>query len=549
MNPLWEQFELHYVRRRPPFRAWKRTLSVGCALLAAAWALAAGVRRDSTMFSSGPMSRGHAHLASNCAACHTESWRTLADLVPSPENDRAMNRACLHCHGGSIRQNTATANAWHQPQDDSGEPSRPTHACSACHAEHEGPVSLREVPDADCVRCHADLGPHRPAGIGTSFASSITSFAGDHPEFAVIEKKKQDEARLFFHHAKHLDAKSFPDQRQMVCSDCHRAGLPAANAHIGDSPQREVNEATLVSGLKPQADYMDPIRYSLHCQNCHPLSVDGVRKRLNGTGNVPHDSPSAVRTFLWGALTQYINAHPEELERYADAAPPRHTPFGGPHSGADEELDRRKIEWVDRERRILETQLFDTKLFCGKCHEFGTPSDVARADLAVVAHPDRSVPSILEPKISARWFEHASFDHERHRTMNCDECHPLAKDSKLTADVLLPGIDVCRKCHAPAKPSSTSGASDRCVLCHTYHVPDLPRNEQSSDRKEALLDRQHDEFIAGAAANRRSTFIDVGPNFQSVNRGVPLLCEQWTPRSGSDSAHSWKPSETDETTP
>ncbi len=465
MNPLWEQFELHYVRRRPPFRAWKRWLSVGCALLAAAWALAAGVRRDSTMFSSGPMSRGHAHLANNCAACHSDSWRTLADLIPSATNAHAMNAACLRCHGRSIGHDPRTANAWHQSHGDPREPEEPTLACYACHAEHEGPVALRDVPDADCLRCHADLSAHRPASATTAearatFVPAITSFAGDHPEFEVIAENRPDEGRMLLNHAKHLDPSAFPDRTQMECHHCHRAGRSASPWPFGAPRTHEdalVTKATLEPEL--QAAYMDPIRYSLHCKNCHELSVDGVRKRLKGTGVVPHDSPAVIRTFLWGALTQHVDAHPEELEESADTADPRHAPFGGPRRKAEDEIDRRKVEWVRTEQRILEDQLFDTKLFCRKCHE-------------VDAAPDEiGLPVILAPNIPARWFGHASFNHERHRTMKCDECHPRAKESKETKDVLLPGIDVCRKCHAPAGTSPTSGASDRCVLCHTYHVP------------------------------------------------------------------------------
>lgn len=463
MDPLWEQLELHYVRRRPAFRAWKRWLSGGCTVIAAAWALAAVVGRDATVLSSGPMSRGHAHLANRCAACHTQPWRTASDLISEAANTRAMNEACLACHRKSIGHDATTASAWHPLADTMETSDRATVACYRCHVEHEGPIVLREVDDSGCVRCHANLGPHRASGAKERFASSVSAFAADHPEFDVLADRTPDATRMLLNHAKHLDPTAFTDRTQMICGDCHRAGVSTAPWRFG-APRTHENPQTMISPTEPelQGDFMSPIRYSLHCRNCHSLAVDGERKRLNAAGHVPHDEPRAVRTFLWGALTEYINAHPQELDQPAEPPDRRHLPFGEPRAKPDEELDRRKIEWVDRERRILEAQLFDTKLFCRKCHEIRETPD------------DLGLPVILPPDIPSRWFDHASFSHERHRTMECAECHPKALTSKETKDVLLPGIDVCRKCHAPFGLAPTTGASDRCVLCHTYHVPASP---------------------------------------------------------------------------
>ena len=81
------------------------------------------------------------------------------------------------------------------------------------------------------------------------------------------------------------------------------------------------------------------------------------------------------------------------------------------------------------------------------------------------------------PAIPARWFPHSAFHHQVHlraakrrpaaRHTPCESCHSLevaVSKSQQTSDVLLPGIAVCQECH-----SSAGGASQQCVLCHTYH--------------------------------------------------------------------------------
>ena len=53
-----------------------------------------------------------------------------------------------------------------------------------------------------------------------------------------------------------------------------------------------------------------------------------------------------------------------------------------------------------------------------------------------------------------RWFAHGGFNHEKHRVVSCAECHPKAKGSEKTSDVLLPGVESCRNCHKPGLASA-----------------------------------------------------------------------------------------------
>ena len=78
--------------------------------------------------------------------------------------------------------------------------------------------------------------------------------------------------------------------------------------------------------------------------------------------------------------------------------------------------------------------------------------------------------------IPSRWMPHAQFSHNAHQMMNCAECHDGAVQSSQTADILLPSIELCRKCHSstPDQPNGEArarhlGARADCVECHTYH--------------------------------------------------------------------------------
>jgi DnaJ-class molecular chaperone len=74
-------------------------------------------------------------------------------------------------------------------------------------------------------------------------------------------------------------------------------------------------------------------------------------------------------------------------------------------------------------------------------------------------------PEILKSAIPIKWMIHAKFDHQAHQLVTCTECHGQAKTSNNTADVLLPGIVICQKCHTGGRTAAVS----RCSECHDYH--------------------------------------------------------------------------------
>jgi hypothetical protein len=320
---------------------------------------------------------------------------------------------------------------------------------------------LTEMSDVKCVRCHAELEEALP---GTQFYDRITSFPSDHPEFRLLAEQRKDSARIKLNHQVHLRP-GLPDPErtlvQMKCSDCHRAGRSAVPWPYGRPTLHEdAGIASATSEPHQQGEFTGPIRYSLHCIACHELNVDPLDRRLSQGGLVPHDSPQAVRTYLWGQLTEYIRSNPDKLTTRPSTAGevqrPSLTDLPRP------EFNQLVLEWVETEAGILERKLYEEKKTCVLCHEQASSADGG------------DLPVIIPPGIPFRWLVHGSFNHERHRVVECRECHGAAATSTQTSDVLLPGIQECRYCHAPRSATAegtVGGAAHQCVLCHTYHRP------------------------------------------------------------------------------
>ena len=64
------------------------------------------------------------------------------------------------------------------------------------------------------------------------------------------------------------------------------------------------------------------------------------------------------------------------------------------------------------------------------------------------------------------------FDHDKHRTNKCTDCHDVEK-SHLSADIAIPDIANCRKCHTGNAPAANKVVST-CVACHDFHLPGHP---------------------------------------------------------------------------
>jgi hypothetical protein len=124
---------------------------------------------------------------------------------------------------------------------------------------------------------------------------------------------------------------------------------------------------------------------------------------------------------------------------------------------------------------------------CQKCHP--------------ALDPAKGVNQTIAPaEIPAVWFKHARFDHTAHRAVDCRECHEQATKSTASADVLLPGIATCVKCHAPVSgvgQAATGGARHDCITCHTYHGGDQPLHGRGSRARQPAAMNTIEEWIKG----------------------------------------------------
>jgi hypothetical protein len=281
-----------------------------------------------------------------------------------------------------------------------------TPACISCHVEHQGTVRLARVSDDGCVGCHAKL--QTKTGKPTA-AANVESFQS-HPEFAAV-KAQQDVTGLRFNHQKHVGEMS------QKCGDCH---VPAGTAQglAKPDPHSHISSRALMSIPT----------YAATCMPCHALTIDD---KISDAA--PHDKPEVVHKFVVEQLTKYIAAHPADLGTE-----------GAPKTAA---------AWVQFKVVADEKKLMEET--CGRCHTFtqsaGSPG--LGAAVATSTH------------VASRWLTKASFDHAAHQGITCASCHPNAATSKVSSDVLLPGIGVCRQCHANG--SATAGAN--CASCHVYH--------------------------------------------------------------------------------
>jgi len=422
---LARRIDLQYFTRPHPFRQWRFWLSVAVPVIALGWLFTQRAQRGQQAYSSGPLSRSHAVFTRQCALCHVQRVGIFFEHVSEQD--------CLTCHDAPQHQ----ANQAFTPK------------CSSCHVEHKGAMRLAATSDASCVQCHASL---KTRGGRPRFAASVRGFDDAHPEFAPLSPGTTDPGRIKLNHYVHLQPGLMgPGNQpvQMACEDCHR---PPSAAHdswpyaisqlqvsirTNDEPSPESSQARML-----------PPRFDRACAGCHTLEFD---RHFPGQ-QVPHDKPETIHAFLLQRFGDYIDSHPAAMR---ESEPPnRQLP---------ERLRAARVaqsfpEWV--QFRVEEAEWLLWAKTCKQCHtlNFG----------------EGSLPVVEESNITLRWLPHAEFDHRAHRMMSCTSCHARAISSRDSADVLLPGIQVCRECHREAG-ASRQAAEGRCFECHQYHDWDKAR--------------------------------------------------------------------------
>ncbi|MCI0681449.1 MAG: cytochrome c3 family protein [Gemmataceae bacterium] len=443
-------------RRRDRIARAQMWLPVAAVTAVALFWLWGWFRHGDARYLPGPLAHVHATWEHRCDTCHTNaqplSGQNWAGTLLGASH--AADAQCQTCHAG--------------PRHHDNEKPAEVAGCTTCHREHRGrSAGLRRVANEQCTRCHGNLTAHVQDGAATTFLN-VDSFLGErHPEFRVLREHGKDPGRIAFNHKLHLAAglreqanTSVPfvladiapehreryrvagqadkDPVKLDCASCHRAD--------GASPER----------VRAAGDYMLPIHYDRHCQACHPLDFAKEAKGFDRP-SVPHRlQPDEVRAWLRGYFTDRLIKDRASLLQQ----PLRPLPGKNP----EREAHARKLADILQENvRGAEAILFGQGA-CGRCHtslltETGATQRIDPANIPTV------------------WFQHARFDHTAHRGVACAVCHVDVEQSRGPADVLLPGVKLCRTCHAPPHAAGgrvAGGARHDCVECHRYHGGDQP---------------------------------------------------------------------------
>lgn len=365
--------------------------------------------------------------ARGCAACH-RPWRGAS----------AIEDGCAVCH--------RPQSAPHAPllaADRANDAAVAAVACTACHPEHRDQPLVRLQAAGDCVACHRDLGA-LTAGEST-LTPAITSFATDHPELVITLPAADGAARrLSLADAAGADPSSLEFGHRL-----HRvreAGEAGPEGLRG--PEGPVELAcTDCHVADPTTGRMAPVSFEAHCQSCHRLSFDAAYPDREA----PHATPREVEDYLVGL--------------YSRAA-------GGGDQGAS--LRQRRLGVIAGRDRARLPAGVDRKVADAARTLFRSGCDLCHlVDLDAVP-----LPEVAPAAVPVRWMPGARFSHLDHDAMACAGCHPNAAASQATADVLLPGIAVCRECHGGAGLAQATTAGDRgaawggalaCAECHGYH--------------------------------------------------------------------------------
>ena len=458
---LAQRIDLNYFKRLTPLKRAKFWLSLLVLLLALFWIAVKSLWRDSRVYSSGRLSPAHAVLEKECAACHVRQAGTFSA--------KAGDSPCLACHDGPP----------HHPSQ------IPAPNCATCHNEHRGATSLVATPDKVCARCHANL--QTVTGVSAKepvlYETHISNFSDNHPEFAAL-KSAADPCTVKLNHALHMrpvlgsGALFLPKQVQLECGDCHRpvaqqAIIFSGNAspfvppsnwtcadpnYLSEKPAyADARYPFVAPGYAsytppgpwsilpplthtPGRELMAPVRFATACSGCHRLTFD----RRFGQG-VPHDKPEIIHQFVVKKFQEYISAHPAELR--VPREPDRNL-AGKPVRPQVQVFT--PAQWVAE--RTAEAEELLWRKTCKQCHEQTISSG-------------SPLPQVVAAQVRTQWMPHAKFDHDAHRGFSCVSCHAKALTSTESSDILLPGIAICKTCHAPGP----AHADSRCSECHTYH--------------------------------------------------------------------------------
>ena len=431
-----------------PIRQRRLRWGVWCTVVPIVLMALAAVTGKWTIYWARPVASQHHSIGNDCGQCHSKHLQPIVALagrfgLPGAAHASSVtDQDCQNCH----REDTFDHN-----------PVMVDHAiggCVACHNEHRGQDALSLVADGNCTLCHGDL---KTTDESSTFHSGITSL-DTHPEFALLQTPTESGPAKghAVHSVAELDQGTWRDKSQLYFNhETHLSDdgvlLPADHPDNGDGDQSRVLTCADCHLPDDRGEYMQPVVYEKHCQECHRLEVS---ESLLVGGELPHAAPGLLAGILRERLVAYAQTHPAEVSPPANATdvlPNKSTPTAPAPKDA----------WEWAERRLSSGDTFrSVTSACNLCHaKDANPTAGAIAALNIVA-----------PQVPERWMPHSQFSHRRHEAVDCTECHEGVGDSSSATDILMTSIDTCRNCHASRNMvNSNRNVRTDCIQCHRYH--------------------------------------------------------------------------------
>jgi hypothetical protein len=383
----------------------------------------------------------------------------------------SIDHKCQQCHEKNPPFGTQKKYDLHEPNVVENR------SCSVCHQEHLGPGPMKRVADLHCASCHNDRGimeasakkgttlppavfhlrPHSPQQTvfemprpKPGYTQTFASFDGEHPEFQLVREKARDPDVLRFNHQRHFAADIPPVNGQKLdCNYCHKA--------------------------EPGGRFYQRISFAANCQACHALQFDVKNPDLR----IPHGDATLVRTFLRTLPAQYGDYARLKKGRTRDSDIQSFVVQQirqlQEQFRSGEELERAVFFTTDpyKPQRQAAAAIRANFAGCAFCHEVKAAAGGA--------------PVVTKPLLVDRWMPQAHFNHAKHASVKCDDCHQ-ARQSRETSDVLMPVKANCVTCHSPK-----GKVVSECITCHSYHAPaqvaaiDVHADARESSFKQMLV--------------------------------------------------------------
>lgn len=384
----------------------------------------------------GTVAVAHQPWANDCKVCHSSAFARVKDAD------------CLSCH--KAISDHVDRKSVHDARLDV--------RCATCHLDHQGGFALAEQNKhsvgRDCADCHGDI----KKSYAKTETENVRDFADEHPNFRVqmaqaaptadamrVALKRvrlpdsgqlSEPTNLKFPHDVHLDKKGIGSPEGKVVMKC-------ANCHQPD----------------PDGINFKSVNMKDHCQSCHALKMEpGLSNREVPHGSVTEVLDTLAEFYSFAGQSGGVPRGPEPLTKTLLIKRPGE-PDAPPKSFVNapgNAMGRASAAAVE---------LFE-KTSCAICHEVKRVAGPGK-----VGTPGRNLPQWSIAPIAAdhAWMPKSTFSHASHGSAKCESCHAADKSDK-ASDVLMPGIEGCRDCHAGSRPVSDKIVSE-CSLCHGFHMP------------------------------------------------------------------------------